>query len=389
MIRSFAYIIISILSIGCTAQPEQHDDKRITVGAERMDIYLPLLQGKRVGLLINQTATIGSTHLLDTLLARNVDVRMIFGPEHGFRGDHIRGANVKSGIDQKTGLPVHSMHGITKKAGSEQLQDLDVVIFDIQDVGARFYTYISTMHYMMEACAKNNVQLIVLDRPNPNGHYVDGPIRTPEAKSFIGMHPIPIVHGMTVGELSKMIVGENWMDSENQLNLTVVKMDNWDHQTHYSLPIAPSPNLPNDQSIALYPSLCLFEQTNISVGRGTPYPFQIYGLPDSTFGDYTFTPVSIPGKSTSPKHQDKMCFGIDLRDVGRPNKIDLTYLIKAYKLSSDKESFFSKYFYRLAGTKELEKQIKAGLTEPQIRDSWSEELKDFEEARKAYLLYNE
>jgi uncharacterized protein YbbC (DUF1343 family) len=359
----------------------------VKVGAEQLNQLLPLLKGKRVGLVVNNTSLVGNTHLADTLISCKVQVKRIFGPEHGFRGDAADGEHVKDAMDPKTGVPVVSLYGKNYKATPEQVKDLDILIFDIQDVGARFYTYISTMHYLMETCAENNKQLIILDRPNPNGSYVDGPIMQPELKSFVGLLPIPITHGMTVGELAQMINGEGWLEGGKKCNLSVIKMKNWNHHDDYSLPVRPSPNLPNDQAIRLYPSICLFEGTVISLGRGTSMPFQVLGNPELKEMTFTFTPEPIKGVSIDPPLKGNLCYGIDLRTVTPPRKIDLQYLIFFYKKYPDKEKFFIPYFDKLAGTTQLKQQIKDGLTEEQIRASWKPGLDAFNVKRKKYLLY--
>ncbi len=324
---------------------------------------------------------------MDTLKSRGINIVLVFGPEHGFRGTAADGECVNDSIDQKTGIPIFSLHGKTKKPAPEQLTNVDVVIFDIQDVGARFYTYISTMHYVMEACAENAKEVIILDRPNPNGSYIDGPVRKPEFKYFLAMHPIPIVHGLTVGELAQMIYGEGWLEGGKKCKLTVIPIKNWSHQDEYSLPFRPSPNLPNDQAIKLYPSLCLFEQTVISVGRGTTMQFQVLGNPELKEMKFQFTPVSMKGISNTPPHENKLCYGEDLRSLKAERKFDLFYLLKYYKLYPAKEKFFLNYFDNLAGTKELRQQIINGLTEDEIRASWEPELGLYKEMRKKYLLY--
>ena len=360
---------------------------RATVGAQQLDLLLPSLKNKRVALLVNNTSLEGKTHLVDTLKNLGIKIVQVFGPEHGFRGNAADGQHVNDTLDEKTGIPIFSLHGKTKQPTDAQLANVDVVVFDIQDVGARFYTYISTMHYMMDACAKNDKPMIILDRPNPNGSYVDGPVRKPEFKYFLALDPIPIVHGMTVGELAQMINGEGWLESGKKCDLSVIKIKNWTHQDEYSLPVRPSPNLPNDQAIKLYPSLCLFEQTDISVGRGTTMQFQILGSPALTNMKFQFTPVSMPGISNTPPHQDKLCYGEDLRSTKVERKFDLTYLLKYYNLHPNKEKFFLKFFDNLAGTPDLRQQIINGATEEQIRKSWEPELGEFKEKRKKYLLY--
>ena len=351
-----------------------------------MDLYLPKLQGKRVGLVVNQTSVVGQTHLVDTLLSRGVTINTIFAPEHGFRGEADAGAHIKDAKDSKTGLPIISLYGKNKKPLPEQIKNLDVLLFDIQDVGTRFYTYISTMHYVMEAAAENGKEVLVLDRPNPNGHYVDGPVLEMDQQSFVGMHPIPIVHGLTVGELAKMINGEKWLEGQRQANLTVIPMANYDHDMPYDLPVKPSPNLPNAQAIALYPSICFFEGTDVSVGRGTPTPFQVIGSPYYQKKDFSFTPVSTPG-ATNPPHKDVKCYGKDLTKVEVADKVDLAYLLDMYQHSSNKDKFFNNFFEKLAGTTKLRQQVIAGKTEAEIRASWEPALSNYKTLRKKYLLY--
>lgn len=349
--------------------------------------YLPLLKGKKIGLVVNQTSTIGNTHLLDTLLSLNINVVVVFGPEHGFRGFADAGEKVNNETDLKTGIPIISLYGKNKKPFPEQMQNLDLVLFDIQDVGARFYTYISTLHYVMEACAEQNKKLIVLDRPNPNGMYIDGPILDTNFKSFVGMHPIPIVHGLTIGELAKMINGEKWLNNGLQTDLSIVKCQNYNHSSTYSLPIKPSPNLPNDLSISLYPSLCLFEGTNVSVARGTTFPFQAIGFPDTAFGNFSFTPISIDGMAKDPMHQGQKCFGLDFRNENSKHEFTIKYLLDFYNLSSNKEVFFNKFFNKLAGNSSLMNQIKSGKTEKEIKNSWKKSTSTYKKMRSKYLLY--
>lgn len=378
---------ILIMLLCCARQQPQSYINRIITGADQMDEVVSKLRDKRVALVVNHTSLVGKRHLTDTLLKSGIAVKKIFAPEHGFRGEAEAGETIKDGRDTQTGLPVISLYGNLKKPTPDMLQDIDIVVFDIQDVGARFYTYISTMHYVMEACAENNRKLIILDRPNPNGHYVDGPILEPEFKSFVGMHPIPIVHGMTVGELARMINGEGWLEGRQQCALEVIPVKNWTHNTPYSLPVRPSPNLPNDQAVALYPSICLFEGTVISVGRGTLTPFQVIGHPDLKNMPYQFTPVTIKGMASNPPHENKVCYGIDLRNVKVKPALDLSYLITMYKAFPEKEKFFNSYFEKLSGTRSLRNQIMQGLSEEEIRKSWEEGLNKFREIRKKYLLY--
>lgn len=364
----------------------------LKLGAERMEIITELLKDKQVGLVVNQTSILESQqkHLLDALLEQGISIKKVFAPEHGFRGTADAGAEIKDSKDMKTGIPIFSLYGKNKKPSSQLLSDLDVVVFDIQDVGARFYTYISTMHYVMEACAENQVEFIVLDRPNPND-YIDGPIREEKYKSFVGMHPIPILHGLTIGELACMINKEGWLKSTpDTCKLQVVTMENWKHGDPYWLPVKPSPNLPNDQSIRLYPSLCFFEGTNISVGRGTYYPFQILGAPDKRYGEFTFTPSSLPGFDTKPLHMDKVCYGTDLREYPFAGGLTLKFIFDFYQKAGDKQAFFfslPEWFDTLAGTKQLRFQIVRGLSEEEIRASWQPALDEYKKLRKKYLLY--
>ena len=364
----------------------------LILGAEQLELITGLLKDKRVGLVVNQTSILENqqVHLLDALLARGTKVTKVFAPEHGFRGTGDAGAEIKDSRDLKTGVPIISIYGKNKKPSAEQLSDLDVIVFDIQDVGARFYTYISTMHYVMEACAENHKECIVLDRPNPND-FVDGPIRQEGFESFVSVDPIPILHGLTVAELARMINGEGWLKSTpDTCKLTVVPMKNWKHGDPYWLPVKPSPNLPNDQSIRLYPSLCFFEATKVSVGRGTYYPFQVIGLPDAKYGDFTFTPVSLPGFDTNPLQKDKVCHGVDLREYPFEGGLTLRFFLDFYqKAGQDQAFFFSRphWFDLLAGTKKLRFQIVRGLSEKEIRASWKPELDQYKKMRKKYLLY--
>ena len=359
--------------------------QNIVLGAERTDTYLPLIKNKKVGVIGNQTSMIGNTHLVDSLLSSGMDVVKVFSPEHGFRGKADAGAKIEDGIDVKTGLPIISLYGNNKKPKAEQLQGIDVLVFDIQDVGARFYTYISTLHYIMEASAESGIPLLVLDRPNPNGHYVDGPILDTAFQSFVGMHPVPIVHGMTIGEYAKMMYGENWISGK--CDLTIIEMKNYTHEMTYDLPIKPSPNLPNAKSINLYPSLCLFEGTTISIGRGTHYPFQHFGSPYLE-SNYSFTPKSGKG-SRYPKHENIECFGTNLRfQDNYLMAINLNWIIEAYKQCPEKEKFFNDFFDKLAGSKKLRLQVIEGKTSKKIKESWKVGLDDFKKTREKYLIYN-
>lgn len=369
-------------------------DSTLVLGAARMDAYLPDLQkAKGVGLVVNPTSTVGSTHLVDTLLAQGVNVRQIFAPEHGFRGTADAGETVTDGKDKQTGLPIISLYGDNKKPKPSQLQGLDVVVFDIQDVGVRFYTYISTLHYVMEACAEQGIKVLVLDRPNPNGHYVDGPILDPDFKSFVGMHRVPIVHGMTVAEYAKMVNGEGWLKGGIKCELEVVPCLNYTHSTPYELPVKPSPNLPNNRSIYLYPSLCFFEGTVVSVGRGTNTQFQVYGHPDATIGDYYFTPEPMPG-AKYPKLEGNRCRGFSLattapEHIRQQGYLNLDYLVDFYQAYPDKANFFLETLFidKLAGTGALRKAIIAGQSAEEIRASWAEGLTAYREMREVYLLY--
>lgn len=391
MFRFISLVICVILTahISCSSQATQQKLSEITPAAACMDDYLHLLKNKRVGILVNHSSLVNETHLLDTLLSSGISVKMIFAPEHGFRGEHDAGEEVKSDIDAKTGLPIVSLYGKNKKPSAEQLKNLDIVVFDIQDVGVRFYTYISSMHYMMEACAAESLKLLVLDRPNPNGDYFDGPILKEEFKSFVGMHPIPIVHGLTVGELAGMINGEGWLKDGVKCDLQVVKVKNWNHSQPYHLPVKPSPNLPNYISLRLYPSLCFFEASKVSVGRGTYFPFQVIGYPDSTAGEFTFTPVSIPGMSKQPIQQDKKCYGIDLREASPDHRFSLSYFISFYTKFGKNDGFGlnKRWFNLLAGDGQVLQDIQAGLTEEQIKQKWQPELQAYEKLRDKYLLY--
>ena len=361
-------------------------DTLIHTGAEQIDLYLPDLQGKNVAMVVNHTSLVGKTHLVDTLLSLGIRIRKIFAPEHGFRGEADAGEKVNNSSDAKTGLPLISLYGKNKKPAPEQLADIEVVVFDIQDVGARFYTYTSTMHYVMEACGENAKKLLILDRPNPNGNYVDGPVLNLKYKSFIGMNPIPVVHGMTVCELANMINGEGWLKGNIRCDLKTIKAKNYEHRKSYVLPVRPSPNLPNQQAILMYPTVCLFEGTRISVARGTDFPFQAIGGLRPEYGSFQFIPRSTAG-SKEPLHQDKICYGLDLRNE-KPEGLSLRYLLDFYGKSPEKDKFFNNYFDTLAGTDQLRLQIITGMTEAQIRQSWQPDLEKYKLLRKKYLLYN-
>jgi len=375
-----AFLLLSLYSL---AQP--------IPAADQTEMYFPLLKGKKIGIVANQTSLIGQTHLVDSLLQAGFSVIRVFAPEHGFRGQAEAGALLSDGKDPKTGLPIVSLYGKHKKPFPEDLKGIDILIFDIQDVGARFYTYISTLAYVMEACAENNVPLLLLDRPNPNGNYVDGPVLEKEFQSFIGLLPIPVVHGMTLGEMAQMINGEGWLQNQAQCNIKVIPVKNYTHQTPYHVPIAPSPNLPNDLSIELYPSLCFFEGTPLSIGRGTEFPFQVLGYPAYADTSFSFTPKSIEGKSLHPKFKNERCYGIEFNktEPERVNQLNLQLLMDMYAGYPDKEHFFTNFFNLLAGNNTLQKQIAQGLSVSAIRASWEPQLEQFKTKRTKYLLYAE
>lgn len=385
MFKFFGFIFMLILA-GFSSSA--NSDKIIT-GAGQPEKYLPIIENKRVGLVVNHTSQVGSIHLVDFLLSKNIQVEKIFAPEHGFRGDVSAGEEIKDGLDVKTGIQVLSLYGQTKKPTSAHLKNIDVMIFDIQDVGCRFYTYISTMHLVIEACAENNMPLIVLDRPNPNGDYVAGPVLKPGFESFVGMHPIPIVHGCTVGELAQMINGEKWHKAGRKCDLHVIPVQNYTHSTKYELPVRPSPNLPNYLSVRLYPSLCFFEATSVSVGRGTDFPFQVLGGLKKNLGDFQFTPKDIPGVAVNPLNEGKVCYGIDLRPLKNAPKFTLKFFIDFYNKYEDKKDFLTRenWFNLLAGNDELIAQIRSGKSEHEILEALEPELKKYKLMRKKYLLY--
>lgn len=367
----------------------------VIVGAERMDLLLPELRDRRVGLVVNHSSLVGNVHLLDTLIAQGIEVDRIFALEHGFRGDADAGAHIQDSRDVATGLPIISLYGREKKPSSLQLEGLEVILFDIQDVGARFYTYISSMHYIMEAAAENGIAMLVTDRPNPNGFYVDGPILDTEFRSFVGMHPVPVVHGMTVAEFALMIKGEKWINRAEDLDLKVIPCLNYDHSMTYVLPVRPSPNLPNLRSILLYPSLCFFEGTNVSVGRGTKLQFQLIGSPYYSRGDTTFIPVSMPA-AANPPFINAECRGysfsrLSIEEIAVERRLDLSHLIQMFEGFKEGKEFFlrNRFFDRLAGTDRLRKQILSGHTEEQIRESWQDDIKEFLKIRSRYLLYDD
>lgn len=366
----------------------------VRCGADRMEQVLPLLKGKQIALVVNQTSlTANGTHLLDTLFQSGVTIAKIFAPEHGFRGTADAGETVRHDIDSKTGLPIVSLYGKNKKPQPAQLQDTDAVVFDIQDVGARFYTYISTLYYVMQACAENGKEVIVLDRPNPCD-YVDGPVLRPAYKSFVGMLPIPVLHGCTTGEMAQMINGEGWLGNGLHCTLSIVKAEGWQHGQAYSLPVKPSPNLPNDQAIALYPSLCPFEGTSVSVGRGTYHPFQVLGTPvlPYSFSSFRFMPRALEGFDKNPLHKGRYCYGQNLQSIIPPQGFSLQYIIEwyqKYKQQQKEKEFFTRphWFDLLMGTDQIRKDITQGKTEEEIRATWEKELTAYKAIRKKYLLY--
>jgi uncharacterized protein YbbC (DUF1343 family) len=379
-------LILTFLSLGLYSQ------NKVIVGAERLEEYLSLVKNKKVGILTNQTSVVRNQngdfiHLLDTLLSLDVDVIKIFSPEHGFRGNVEAGGYVNNSVDSKTNLPIISLYGKNKKPTKEQIKDCEVILFDVQDVGCRFYTYISTLHYVMEACAENNCKLIVLDRPNPND-YIDGPVLEAKFQSFVGMHRVPVLHAMTIGEYAKMINGEGWLENSIQCDLQVIEIFGWEHDMKevYQLFVAPSPNLQTPKAIELYPSLCFFEGTKVSVGRGTDTPFEIIGYPDYYDKTFSFTPRAIKGVSDNPMYKGKKCYGMKDLKVQK-KELDLSFLIKMYKTANKKEDFFNSFFDKLAGTDQLRKQIERGLSQEEIKLSWQKDIEKFKKIRQKYLLY--
>ena len=391
--KTFALLLVGALSWAASARAQKLPPP-VTVGAERMELLLPTLQGKRVALMVNQSSLVGSTgtHLVDTLLSQGINIVRLFVPEHGLRGKVDAGKNVRSGVDEKTGLPVVSLYGQRKRPTPEMLADIDLLVFDLQDVGTRFYTYISSMHYLMEACAEEGKTFVVCDRPNPND-FIDGPILESDCRSFIGVDPLPVAHGMTVGELALMIDGERWLRGGNTCHVKVIPMAGWSHGDPYELPVRPSPNLPNSRSIELYPSLCFFEATIMSVGRGTSKPFQAIGYPDKRFGSIVYTPQIKIGEDSNPRHKGKLCYGTDYTSVSLPKRqIALGPLLDYYrKVDSLGLQLINQrqLFDLLAGTKKLRQQLSSGLSEEEIRASWQAGLKDFQAKRARYLLYTD
>ena len=391
--KTFALLLVGALSWAASARAQKLPPL-VTVGAERMELLLPTLQGKRVALMVNQSSLVGSTgtHLVDTLLSQGINIVRLFVPEHGLRGKVDAGKNVRSGADEKTGLPVVSLYGQHKRPTPEMLADIDLLVFDLQDVGTRFYTYISSMHYLMEACAEEGKTFVVCDRPNPND-FIDGPILESDCRSFIGVDPLPVAHGMTVGELALMIDGERWLRGGNTCHVKVIPMAGWSHGDPYELPVRPSPSLPNSRSIELYPSLCFFEATIMSVGRGTSKPFQAIGYPDKRFGSIVYTPQIKIGEDSNPRHKGKLCYGTDYTSVSLPKRqIALGPLLDYYRKADSLGLQLinqRQLFDLLAGTKKLRQQLSSGLSEDEIRASWQAGLKAFQAKRARYLLYTD
>ncbi|MFC2127628.1 exo-beta-N-acetylmuramidase NamZ domain-containing protein [Bacteroidota bacterium] len=385
-IKYQVFVLIILCSVSCTAQ-------NISIGANNTEDYVSILENKKIGIVANQTSVIFKnkeqtkyTHLVDSLLGRGISIKKVFSPEHGFRGKADAAEHVANGIDTKTGLAIISLYGKNKKPKKEQLDGLDLVVFDIQDVGVRFYTYISTLHYVMEACAENNIPVMVLDRPNPNSHYIDGPLLNLEHKSFVGMHAVPLVYGMTIGEYAKMINGEQWLKNKIICDLTIIPLKNYTHQSQYHLPIRPSPNLPNDVAINLYPSLGFFEGTPINAGRGTEFQFQRFGSSKFSKTKFPYFPKANFG-SKYPKDQNKKCYGFDLSKEKRIKKVNISWLKKAYDLYPDKKAFFGKTFTIHAGNTLLQKQLEENFSAKEIEASWKPAIKKFKVIRKKYLLY--
>ena len=387
---TYLFILFVICTAIVSCAQETKSSYKILTGADQTNLYVSKLKGKRIAIVANQTSVISNgsnyTHLVDSLVSLKLNIQKVFAPEHGFRGKADAGESIADGMDAKTGLPLISLYGKNKKPTKAQLKDIDLVVFDIQDVGARFYTYISTLHYVMEACAELKIPLLLLDRPNPNGHYIDGPILEPAHISFVGMHPVPVVYGMTIGEYGFMINGEKWLDNGLKASLTVIKLKNYTHSSTYNLPIKPSPNLPNKKAINLYPSLCFFEGTNVNAGRGTNMQFQIYGSPFlNTKSKFSFTPTPNEG-AKYPKHAHMISYGEDLRDAEKLTSLNLSWLIKATKQNRTK-NFFNTFFTKLAGTTKLQAQLEEKVSEADIKASWQEGLEKFKIVRKKYIIY--
>jgi uncharacterized protein YbbC (DUF1343 family) len=384
-----SFIILNGMMAACS-----RDIDPVRSGADQMDKYLHLIEGKQIALVANHTSVVEGRHLVDTLLARGIgkdQIMKVFAPEHGFRGDHAAGVQVEDGADPLTGIPVASLYGSHKKPLPGELDGIEMMLFDLQDVGARFYTYISTLHYVMEACAENGIPLLLLDRPNPNGGYVDGPVLDTAFRSFVGMHPIPVVYGLTIGELAGMINGEGWLSGGISCDLTVISCEGYYHGKSYSMPVSPSPNLANDHSILMYPSTCFFEGTVLSEGRGTSMPFEVYGHPELK-GGFSFTPEAIEGVARNPKFEGQICYGADLREFSPEEgwtRLHLQFIVEAYENFPRKEEFFTSYFSTLAGTDKLRKMVEDGWDEERIRASWQTDLAKYKLKRREYLIYEE
>ncbi len=393
--KNVIYLLICIVLCNlqsCSNHKISSQELKIKTGAEQTEKYIPFLKDKKVAVVANHSTVINGTHLVDSLLALGIDVQKIFSPEHGFRGVADAGELVDDDIDIKTGLQVVSLYGSSKKPLAKDIENIDVVVFDLQDVGVRFYTYISTMHYVMEACAENKVEMLILDRPNPNGFYIGGPVLDSAYQSFVGMHPVPIVHGMTIAEFAKMVNGEGWLNNGLKCNLNFIACENYTHDSLYQISIPPSPNLQNMLAIYLYPSLGFFEGTALNVGRGTDFPFQVFGSPELQNADFSYTPKSMNGSSKNPKHKNQKCYGVDLRNIDIEQlvalrKINVEWLIFGYQNSTDKENFFNSFFYNISGTSTLIKQIKEGFSAEKIRQSWEPGLEEFQKIREKYLIY--
>lgn len=390
----YLFLFVILFSLSSVGQVGKKEVFLIKTGAEQTEKYINLLKNKHIAVVANHTTNIKGSHLVDSLLNLGVDIVKIFSPEHGFRGNADAGEHVKNYIDEKTKLPVISLYGNSKKPKLNDLENIDIVVFDLQDVGVRFYTYISTMHYVMEACAEMNVELLILDRPNPNGFYIDGPILDTTYQSFVGMHPVPIVHGMTIAEYAQMVNGERWLKNGVKCNLRIIPCDNYTHDSLYELPLNPSPNLQNMRSVYLYPSLGFLEGTSLSAGRGTEFPFQIFGGPDLKNAEFSFIPKSIDGASKYPKHKNQKCYGVDLReieieDIISQKEINLEWLLFGYQNIENKDQFFNSFFYNISGTDQLKKQILQGKSEKEIKKSWQSDLKKFKKIRKKYLIYKD
>jgi len=367
-------------------------EEPVSPAAERTALYFPLLKGRQCAVTTNHSAVIGSVHLVDSLVRSGIEVKKIFSPEHGYHGSVADGITIHNAVDTLTGIPIVSLYGKQKKPLSADLQGIDLMIFDIQDLGVRFYTYISTLHYIMEACAESHIPLVILDRPNPLGHYTDGPLLDPAFKSFVGMDPLPIVYGLTIGELAGMINGEGWLGNTLQCDLTIIQCSGYTHKSHYQLQVNPSPNLQSMEAVYLYPSVALFEGTIMNVGRGTPFSYQVFGHPEYPMKEFSYVPRA-SAKNPDPKHKDQQCYGVDLRkavadSLSNLDRIELSWLINAYK-TMNRPGFFLPFMDKLAGTDKLRKQIEAGWSEEKIRKSWSPDLEKYRQIRKKYLLYPE